>query len=249
MLWNCAALARNVRDCAFVGLDIEGRDNSPAQLGLAYLAEMPTTEPTLLTGPLRSLKEKIGCQLRYIAIKGGEQGDGRRGRKKHLPCQFANKNTEADAFEVESVLVDWLSDWKARSGKKLLVLVGFSVAMELQALLSQWPRAIRHLDGWLDARDLAQERAATATTGRGGKGSFTSLHLCLLGLGIQDVYLRSHNAAADALMALVLLLAIWDSLLQKRMLQSVTTDRPGRPRPRNRRRHDLGYGTDFVVSY
>ncbi|KAK8109259.1 hypothetical protein PG984_015060 [Apiospora sp. TS-2023a] len=103
-LWNCATLARNVRDCAFVGLDIEGRDNSPAQLGLAYLAEMPTTEPTLLTGPLRSLKEKIGCQLRCINIKGGEQDDVRRGRKKHLPCQFANKNTEADAFERQEII-------------------------------------------------------------------------------------------------------------------------------------------------
>ncbi|KAK7908986.1 hypothetical protein PG985_014864 [Apiospora marii] len=153
-LWNCATLAQNVRDCALVGLDIEGRDSSPMQLELAYLAEMPT-ELSLLTGPLRSLKEKIGCRLRCInIIKGGEQ-DGSCRRRVH-PCPFANKNSEVDASEVESVLVELLSDCKARSGKKFLVLVGFSMATELHALLSRWPLAIQHLDDWLDARDLAR---------------------------------------------------------------------------------------------
>ncbi|KAK7958620.1 hypothetical protein PG988_013468 [Apiospora saccharicola] len=204
-IWSCDTLEKHIEECAFVGFDVEGGNTSdPTQVGLSYLPEFPTTpiKPGMLHGRLEFLNDKLGSELWSLSIKPREDFV-----PKHMPCPFATHEASIHFTNVERLLVELLSTWKAQSGKKYLVLVGFNTSPDLTVLIDQWPAAAILFDGWLDTRDLALgTRVPTDLHG----GNFPSLWKMTLSLGIKEIRL-SHNAGADALMAMALMIAAWDA--------------------------------------
>ncbi|KAK6852964.1 hypothetical protein PG995_011515 [Apiospora arundinis] len=210
-IWNCAILQEYVQECAFVGFDLEGGINRscPTQVGLVYLPEIPTMPipQGMLLGPLSSLNNKIGSELWSLNIKSRDCH-----APSHTPCPFATLEATMDEAIVERFLANQLLNWKAQSGKKYLILVGFGSEIDLTQLTDNWPAAAGVFDGWLDTKDLARGTGAPKEL-FGGK--FPSLWKMSLDLGIKDIYMgRKHNAGADALMAVALMIAAWDSFVR-----------------------------------
>ncbi|KAK8127905.1 hypothetical protein PG984_009013 [Apiospora sp. TS-2023a] len=205
-IWSCTTLQGYIEDCAFVGFDFESDISDPTQLGLSYLPELPTMpiKPGMLHGRLEFLNDKVGSELWSLNIKPRENRAPR-----HTPCSFATHEASTYFTFVGGLLVDLLSTWKAQSGKKYLVLVGFDTKHDLTALAGRWPAAAILFDGWLDTRDLARGTRAPADV-HGGK--FPSMCKMALSLGIKELDMGlSHNAGADALMAIALMIAAWDA--------------------------------------
>ncbi|KAK8042329.1 hypothetical protein PG994_012812 [Apiospora phragmitis] len=157
-LWSCALLMQHADDCAFAGFDTEGPHcEAPTQIGLAYLPELPTAGhiPPLL-GSIKRLQDTLeGCRMICLSMKNGPHDP------EHYPlavrCNYAT-NATVDESEVQIQLVDLLFEWKMKSKKKFLVLVGFDLSMHIYTLLSQSPVVLNFLDGWVDARELAGEK-------------------------------------------------------------------------------------------
>ncbi|KAK8127932.1 hypothetical protein PG984_009040 [Apiospora sp. TS-2023a] len=206
-------------DCAFIGFDTEGPDGeAPTQIGLAYLPGLPTIEsvPRLL-GAIRRLKNKLeGCQMRCLSVKNSRHDPQLHPGGHH--CSYAI-NAIVDSSEVQMRLVDLMFEWKMKSKKKFMVLVGFGLNMDMYTLLSQWPVVLNFLDGWVDTQDLATENIDVRRQRPDRYLSSTpGLKRYINGLGIHNEGRGSgqtHNAAIDAMMALLLLLIIWKGCLEE----------------------------------
>lgn len=206
---------KHADDCAFVGFDTEGPDGeAPTQIGLAYLPSLPSNAcaPRLL-GAIRKLKNKLeGCQMRCLSIRNTTR-DPQLHPRSH--CNYTI-NATVDASEVEMRLVDLLSEWKMNSKKRFLVLVGFQLSRDMYTLLSQWPVLLNFLDGWVDTQDLAMEKIDIRRVWPDTKpNSMPGLKMYINGLGIHNEGRSTvHNAAIDAMMALLLLLIVWEACLE-----------------------------------
>ncbi|KAK8080249.1 hypothetical protein PG997_008067 [Apiospora hydei] len=207
-IWDCGILQEYADDCAFVGFDVEGHYSDPTQLGLSYLPGLPATPipPGVLHGGLWFLNDKICSELWSLNIKPREDFVP---RHTPCPCRFSTRVASIRAKDVDGFLLDLLSSWKRQSGKKYLVMVGFSTPSDLTVLTQHWPSAALVFDGWLDTMDLA--RGARAPRDVHGT-SRPSLSKMAYSLGIRRLHIgRTHNAGADALMAMALMIAAWDA--------------------------------------
>ncbi|KAK8028437.1 hypothetical protein PG991_005493 [Apiospora marii] len=205
-IWSCATLQEHIEDCAFIGFDVEGNYWDPTQVGLSYLPELPPTpiKPGMLHGCLEFPNDALCSELWSLNIKPREEVAPR-----HTPCPFATHEASIHFTNVEGLLVELLSSWKAQSGKKYLVIVGFGTDADLTVLIDQWPTAALLFDGWLDTQDLARGTRARADV---HGGMFPSMSKMTLHLGIRELTMGlSHNAGADALMAMALMIAAWDA--------------------------------------
>ncbi|KAK7927457.1 hypothetical protein PG985_004455 [Apiospora marii] len=233
-IWSCATLQEHIEDCAFVGFDVEGDYRDPTQVGLSYLPELPPTpiKPGILHGRLEFLNDALCSELWSLNIKPREEV-----APWHTPCPFATHEASIHFTHVERLLVELLSSWKAQSGKKHLVLVGFGTGADLTVLIDQWPTAALLFDGWLDTQDLARGTRAPMDVHR---GSFPSMWKMSLSLGIKELTMGvSHNAGADALMAMALMIAAWDAFTRGKEL-----DIPPPNGKRRRRRRVTSYSTE-----
>ncbi|KAK8080223.1 hypothetical protein PG997_008041 [Apiospora hydei] len=210
-LWNCDLLMQYAPDCAFVGCRVVGLDDQlPRQIGVVYLPELSTvgSTATLNAGVKRMADRLDGCQVTTLSTTKREDG----GEKKPLtrPFYFGQK-FRIDASEVEPRLEDLLSKWKAESGKKFLVLVGFNLTRDLCKLMSRWPAALNCFDGWVDSRELAVEKVDVRGLDGYHMDKTPSLRTYMVGLYQYDDRRAKKQApaATDAMRAMMLLLVVW----------------------------------------
>lgn len=106
---------------------------------------------------------------------------------------------------------------RRQSGKKYLVLVGFSMGIYLHAIAALFPAAATTglLDGWIDAQDLAgdttryvgEEAIRQRMQKEGAKRNLPYLAIIITSLGIINIPTLYHNDGLDALLAVAVMIA------------------------------------------
>ncbi|KAK8127904.1 hypothetical protein PG984_009012 [Apiospora sp. TS-2023a] len=253
-IWNCTLLREYAPDCAFVSLDVEGNCTAPngsvRQVGLVYLPEMPKTPiaADLLRGQRpSSLKDNFRSEACLIDIQSEE------GQKdpKSWQCIWATQNLCMPTADVEAQVCKLLSTWRRQSGKKYLVLVGFSMGIDLHAMATLFPAAATTglFDGWINAQDLVRDTKRYVgdkaireqMQKEGTKGSLPSLATMATSLGITHIPIVYHNAGHDAILALAVMIAAWDAHEQG-VLLDVLGPEFGKPSKRLERRRERRRG-------
>ncbi|KAK8051652.1 hypothetical protein PG993_003037 [Apiospora rasikravindrae] len=225
-LWSCDLLMQYAPNCAFVGCRVVGLDGElPSQIGLVYLPKLSTAgSTTTLNGGVRRVAGRLdGCQVTTLSIR--KRQDGGEEKPSTRPCYFG-QNFRVDASDVEPRLVDLLTQWKAESGNKFLVLMGFNLARDMYKLLSRWPAPLDCFDGWVDSRDLAVEKVKVRGLDNYHLDKTPSLRTYMVGLCQYDDRRAKKNApvATDAMRALMLLLVVWNACRENTTPSFHTTD-------------------------
>ncbi|KAK8080250.1 hypothetical protein PG997_008068 [Apiospora hydei] len=234
-IWNCTLLAQYADDCAFVGLDVDGVANATAtQIGLVYLPQLPSTTPIpedLIRGQrppdlMRNFGAEVWCLNLDPPEEAGRTETPKTRRRRR--CVWATQVLNLRAAAVEAQICELLSKWKAQSGKKYLVLVGFNMPVEFEAMATLFPAAATTglLDGWTDAQDLArdtkryigEEAVRQHMQKEPVKPWFPALATMAANLGITGIPSPKHNAATDAIMAVAVMIAAWNAYEQGMIL-------------------------------